>query len=323
MSVPSSKAAFAALENGAIFSCLASRTRVELTGEDRHKFLNGLCTNDILKLQPGQGCEAFLTTVQGKTAGYVYIFCEEERLVLDTVADQAESIIGSFDRYLIREDVELRDTSAAWREILIVGSQAASWLAEKMSWPPASGLLEHREFPFAETRISLRTVPYAGRDSFFLATAAEQAEEVARQLQQADFVEAPPEVTELLRIEAGTPEFGRDLDESNLPQEVGRDSQAIHFEKGCYLGQETIARLDALGHVNRLLVAIRLDSDSVPSPGTVLQSEGKPVARVCSACWSPTLDGVLALAYVRRSHMAIGSQFTTELGEAKVIAPPR
>ena len=104
---------------------------------------------------------------------------------------------------------------------------------------------------------------------------------------------------EKARIEADTPLYGRDIGEDNLPQEVGRNAQAISFSKGCYLGQETVARIASLGHVNQLLAGVRFDGHTVPPAGTELTADGKAVGRVTSAALSPKLGCPLALAYLR------------------------
>ena len=104
----------------------------------------------------------------------------------------------------------------------------------------------------------------------------------------------------MVRLEAGVPLFGQDITDDNLPQEIGRDKLAISFTKGCYLGQETVARIDALGHVNRQLVGLRFEGGTVPPAGTKLVADGKEVGHVTIAAWSPKLDARLAMALVRR-----------------------
>src|SRR5438046_8506879 len=105
-----------------------------------------------------------------------------------------------------------------------------------------------------------------------------------------------------MRIEAGYPLYGRDITDKNLPQEIDRDRLAISFTKGCYLGQETVARIDALGHVNRLLRGIKFLTSAIPERGTELQSGGKVVGHVTSSCWSPGIGAPLALGFLRRGH---------------------
>jgi folate-binding protein YgfZ len=123
-----------------------------------------------------------------------------------------------------------------------------------------------------------------------------------------------------LRIESGWPLFGVDFDGSNFPQEVGRDAQAISFRKGCYLGQETVARIDALGHVNKRLCTVRLAGEA--AAGDDLFAGGEPVGRVTSSSYSPRLDGWLALAMVRRGHNDPGAQLACREQPAEVVSTP-
>jgi folate-binding protein YgfZ len=125
-----------------------------------------------------------------------------------------------------------------------------------------------------------------------------------------------------LRIEAGTPLYGVDFDERNFPQEVGRDEQAISFTKGCYLGQETVARIDALGHVNQRIVGVKFVGETIPTAGTELTAGGATVGHVTSAAYSPLLLTPLALAMVRREHRAVGSRLESTVGSCEVVNFP-
>jgi len=126
----------------------------------------------------------------------------------------------------------------------------------------------------------------------------------------------------MARLEAGFPFFDRDITAENLPQEVGRDAQAISFQKGCYLGQETVARIDALGHVNRVLRGVKFDGPAVPPPATVLLAGGKEVGRVTSAAWSPRRRAPLAFAYLRQSAAKAGTRLESSTGPSEVVALP-
>jgi folate-binding protein YgfZ len=128
--------------------------------------------------------------------------------------------------------------------------------------------------------------------------------------------------TDIVRIEAGTPWFGRDVTDENLPQEVDRTPLAISFTKGCYLGQETVARLDAMGHVNRTLCGVRFPGPEVPSVGGEIRIDEKVVGRITSACWSPRLGTPLALAYMRRGHNQVGARVPSPWGDAEVVRLP-
>jgi folate-binding protein YgfZ len=130
------------------------------------------------------------------------------------------------------------------------------------------------------------------------------------------------EALEMIRVEQGYPWYGIDISEENLPQEVDRNAQAISFTKGCYLGQEPVARIDALGHVNKVLGGVTFTGEELPTAGRELWADGKVVGQVTSAGWSPRLARPLALAYLRRGFQAAGVRLTSNLGEATVVALP-
>jgi folate-binding protein YgfZ len=312
-------AQYQALISQAGVSAMPNRTQVELTGHDRSTFLHGFCTNDIKQLLPGQGCEAFLTNVQGKTVGYVNIHSLPESLVLETVAGMGPSIIESLDRYLIREDVQLHDRSEEWSEILLSGAAAAEVLD---SIGGAPGPMENRLVDVDGEMVSVRHIPFADDRCFFLSCLAARHAHLFDALVDQGATVCETEAVEVRRIEMGTPLFGLDVTSDNLPQEVDRNPQAISLTKGCYLGQETVARIDARGHVNRLLVGLRFDTAAIPSPGMVLKVDDKPTARVTSACFSPALEAPLALAYVRRGKHSVGTRIEADEATVTVVDLP-
>jgi folate-binding protein YgfZ len=134
-------------------------------------------------------------------------------------------------------------------------------------------------------------------------------------------VEVDPELSDVLRVEAGTPCFGRDVTAENLPQEVGRDQRAISFVKGCYLGQETVARIDALGHVNKLLKGLKfLTPGAATTADATLMLDGKTVGKITSAALSPAWGVPVALGYVRLAHAEAGTELLCmEEGEPRRV----
>ena len=318
---PEFLADYQALTAGCGFAELP-RTVIEVRGNDRTQFLQSFCTNDVKKLAPGQGCEAFVTNHQGKTVGHGFIFCEAERLVIGTVAGQAAALIAHFDRFVISEDVTFRDLSEQVQIFLVAGSTAAATLRTLTSSDPPAEMLSFNHPPIAGCGCTQFRVPYSGADSCFIRTSVGDAATVRAALESAGARPCHADAVEAARIEAGFPYFGRDITDENLPQEVGRNQQAISFTKGCYLGQETVARIDAVGHVNRLLVGARFQADEVPAPATRLSVGDKEVGHVTSACYSPTLQAPLALGYVRRPHAKPGSNLESSQGPAEVIALP-
>ena len=318
-SPPEFLADYQALTAGCGFAELP-RTVIEVRGNDRTQFLQSFCTNDVKKLAHGQGCEAFVTSHQGKTLGHVFIFCESERLVIGTVASQAAALIAHFDRFVISEDVQFRDLSDQVRIFLVAGRESVAKLRSLTDVDPPAEMLSFTHPQIARCDCTLFRVPYTGLQSHFIRSSSDDAAKVRSALEMAGARRCDADAVEAARIESGFPYFGRDITDDNLPQEVARDQQAISFTKGCYLGQETVARIDALGHVNRLLVSLRFHADQVPSPGTLLLAGDKEVGHVTSACYSPTLQAPLALGYVRRLHAKPGSKLESGLGPVEVIA---
>jgi tRNA-modifying protein YgfZ len=312
----------AALTQGVGLADLSDRTRLELRGSDRVAFLHSFCTNDVKQLLAGRGCEAFVTSPQGKTLGHVLVFCQPERLLLDTSPGQAATLIAHFDKYLISEDVQFVDRTAELAEFLVTGAGAAEMLRRLIGTEPPVEMLASAHIRLADREVLLCRVEYAGPASFFLHVPRADWSLVKTALVEAGAIQCGAEPVEAARLEVGFPLFGRDITDDNLPQEVARDARAISFTKGCYLGQETVARIDAIGHVNRRLVGLKFSSENVPPAGTSLLAGEKPVGHVTSSAWSPLTTGPLAMAYVRRAHSAPTTVLTTPFGPATVVSWP-
>jgi len=303
-------------------SDVSRRTQIELTGEDRATFLHNMCTNEIRKLAPGNGCEAFLLDAHGRVLAHILVFCRADSLVLETVPGQGPRILTHLDRYLIREKVELHDRGADWAELLVAGKTCAELLSRVMSQPPPTGSFEHVDNNVGDFAVQVRRVDLTLPFSFLISCASGDAAKLWRTLRNSGAAACGEQAVEMARIEAGTPYYGQDISEKNLPQELARDARAISFVKGCYIGQETVARIDALGHVNRTLCGVRYAGDKIPSVGDELRSGAQVVGEVTSAAWSPRLSSPLALAYVRRGSNAPGTKFESGLGEAEAVALP-
>lgn len=298
------------------------RTLIEVMGKDRVQLLNSFCTNDVKRLAAGQGCEAYVTNHQGKILSHVFIYCEPTRLVIDTVAGQAPALIGHFDRFVISEDVRFRDLSSEIGNLIVAGPRAQEILGGLCDCQLPAEPSSSAAVSIGGSPAMLRRVECAGNDCFFVQAANENLDAIRSAIQRAGAFACSEQAIEIVRVEAGFPLFGHDISEDNLPQEVGRDAQAISFKKGCYLGQETVARIDALGHVNKLLCQVKLSGEAVPNAGTTLVVGGKEVGRVTSAVWSPRLESALALAYVRRMHANAGTRLESEAGPAEIVNLP-
>jgi folate-binding protein YgfZ len=297
---------------GAVVVWLQDWTTIRVTGRDRAAFLHNMCTNDIrgLIVEPqgelhfSQQTEAFLTDVKGKIVGHVVVFAEKEQLLLLTVPAQAERIIPHLERYIIREDVQLVDETAHYEWGLEIGARALGKLG-------ANPLALRATKPDCLLAPCTQIWPGGLWLGYHRRLSGER---------NADQAAIDDPVWQALRIESGWPLFGVDFDESNLPQEVGRDAQAISFRKGCYLGQETIARIDALGHVNKRLATVRLEADA--PAGAELVADGQAVGALSSVSWSPRLGAWLALAMVRRGHNEPGAKLECQDRPAEVVTTP-
>lgn len=308
---------------------LENWSSVSITGADRQVFLNKFCTNDVKRLKPGACCEAFFTNVKGKILGHGLISCRTNELVVVGVPNQSNRLIEHLDRYVIREDVRFRDTSAERAFVLVAGDQTQC--AEK--------LLKHieLEMPRSDTHGSkeefggsiddvpvymMRWFATASWHTTMIEVSVNAVSRLCESLASNDIIACSKPSLDVRRIEAGLPLYGVDFDDNNLPQEAGRDSEAINFSKGCYLGQETVARIDAIGHVNQRIVGVRFFGEIVPDTGDELTRSAALVGRVSSAVVSPRLGAPLALAMVRKESVAVGTRMDSKSGACETVSLP-
>ena len=310
----------AATEDAALFD-LSNRTQIEITGSDRHQFLHNFCTNDIKGLEPGRGCEAFLLNVKGRVLGHVFVFNCEQSLWLESAAGSSESLMAHLDRYIITEDVQLHDRTAEYAELLISGPNSLKSL-QSVGIVCELSLLNCVLVDFDGQHLQIRHVDWLNSVGFLLSMQNHIAPEIWRRLIDTKVQTAGEVVFHALRIEAGMPIYGRDITDGNLAQEVARNRQAISFTKGCYLGQEPVARIDAMGHVNRELRGLRIDAESVPPVGAAVISEDeKEIGGITSSACSFRDNKPIALAYLRSAFTTAGTavRVATDAGPVNSI----
>lgn len=314
---------YSAIRAGRAAVDLVSWASTTVTGTDRKTFLHNFCTNDVKRLQPGAACEAFFANVKGKIIGHGLITCREHELVVVGVPGQASRLIEHLNRYVIREDVLLRDTTTERAYLFVTGASPGRDGALNPPPPVANeGLGVPMDCP-APLGLPWLSFPWdlVGRpDSWLVECPVGELPLVRRELADQGVEPVDYQVFDAARIEAGVPLFGVDFGERNLPQEVGRNEQAISFTKGCYLGQETVARIDAVGHVNQCIRAVRFFGESMPEVGTELTHSGAAAGRVTSATWSPRMQAPLALAMLRRELSEVGCRLDSTVGPCEVIA---
>jgi folate-binding protein YgfZ len=299
--IPGANEARAARESAVWFE-LPGRTHLEITGADRAKFLHNFCTNDIKGLVTGSGCEAFVTSVQGKILGHVLVFAEDDRLTVSAVPGCADRLVRHLSKYQINEAVTFTDQTAAWSTGFIVGPNAPRVVERVVGGPLPREDLRHVSFGVGPSRVRVRRYDLLGFPGYELVVENAGWQRLREALPELA-VAGSVALLQYLRISAGVPWYGVDLTDANLAQEASRTSRAIHFRKGCYLGQEPIARIDAMGHVNQQLRSVKIEGGEIPSAGTELfhpQEPTKSVGRITSAVGLPDAPGAVCLAFLKR-----------------------
>ena len=300
-------AEYRAARSGAALFDLVDWTQIDLAGRDRAKFLHNFCTNDIRALAVGTGCEAFITNVQGKVLAHVFVYAGQTALNLIAVPECAAPIIKHLSRYQISEDVAFSDLTRERCLILVAGPQAASVLEATGVPVTAAVRADKQQHEVAASPLETIVMPSALLEvpGYLVACKTAEAAICRSQLVAAGAVPAGTTAFEALRIESGFPFYGIDMTDANLAQEVGRTVQAISFSKGCYLGQEPIARIDALGHVNQQLRGLRLEAGPLPPMGAVIttnEDEPRKIGHVTSAAFSYGIQAPVALGYLKRHY---------------------
>lgn len=301
----------------------SDRARLRVTGPDRQSFLQGMVSNEVLALEPGQGCYAFLLDRVAHVLADVRLLCLPDALLLDGEPGRAGFIAEWLDRYLIREQCRVEDVTEATAQVF-VGGREAPVLLESFgvrggeTWTEGRNqavILADADATIAATRL----IPGPGFDLYL--PAGVRADALAA-LRAAGAAERTGAALEGHRIEAGVPRGGVDFDETVLAPETAQQDRALSHAKGCYIGQEIVARIEARGHTNRVLTGFRLIGETLPATGAVIEAEGKAVGRVTSSVWSATLDTGIALGYLRNEYAAPGAAVVIAGQPATVAALP-
>jgi folate-binding protein YgfZ len=259
----------------------SERGKLALTGSEAKSFLHGQVTNDIEGLAPGSGCYAAFLTHKGKMRGDMRVFDLGDELLLDCERVALQELFNMIRRYKLGMDVELHKRTLELGLFSVIGPSALSVGAEEHACARAS--LGGADVVLARTDV--------GVDVFF------RAEDRSAVREALAFPDGDEAAAEIVRVESGRPRFGVDIDDSVIPQEAGLNDRAVSFTKGCYVGQETVARLYYRGKPNRRLRGVRL---SAPAPsGAELRLGEKTVGRLGSSVVSPSF-GPIGLALVRR-----------------------
>lgn len=302
----------AARHEAAVLKQPRNRGLLRLSGPERISWLQGMVTNDVEKLHPGQGVYAAHLNAQGKLVAHMTILADSEAVWLVTEASNVKKLGEVLDRMIVMEDVQCEDRSENFEPISVVGPKSGSILEALLGEPLNLGAeYDHREHPKCGriVRDELGYTVWADKSNM---------EPVLDGIIAAGAISIDESTWNILRTEAGIPIYGMDIDETTTLPELGE--KGIRYDKGCYIGQEVVARIKYIGHVNRRFMGFVCDGEVIPASGSIVRSGGKDAGYVTSAIVSPTLGKAIALGFVNRLAAVTGTPVELVLGESKLTA---
>ena len=310
---------------------LSARARISVTGRDRVRWLNGMVTNSIRDLAAGHGVYAFLLNPQGHILGDLYAFNRGESFLIETDQAQVEKLLPGLQRYIIMDDVKLVNVSGELSAIGIAGPRARQAMQAVGIGIPELAPLQFADLSYRGDNLTLVRGDNLAIDSYQLWLAPDGVKTLWNSLTKAGAASTGVAALELLRVASGIPRYGQDIRERDLPQET-EQQRALHFSKGCYIGQEIVERIRSRGQVHRKFTGFEVQGPPPPAAGARIQSDGKDVGEITSVASVPGATGerTLALGYIRRElagpdkQLQIGS---TRLSVADLpfaaVFPPR
>ncbi len=328
----SAAAEYAFLRETAAVVDLSHRGRLCVTGADRARFLHGQVTNAVKDLKPDEGCYAALVTAKGRLVSDLHVHCLRDELLLDLEPGFAERVRARLEEFVIADDVQVVDVAPHYAHIGVLGPAAPELVGRlglALDGLPGRGQSRQVNDPgWGEVVCAHQPRgAEAGFDLFVpIGVGVEFAGRLLTEARTAGGGLAGWDAMELVRVEAGIPRFGADMDETNLAPEAGIEERAISYQKGCYIGQEVIARIRTYGQVTRALRGLTLPVELpvLPSKGVALRHAGREVGQITSAVRSLRLERPIALGYVRKECNAIGTELecvVDGIGWPAVIVP--
>jgi tRNA-modifying protein YgfZ len=315
------EAEYELLTTGAGLLDRSERGKLALSGTDAKEFLNGQITQELNELSPGRGAYAAFLTQKGKMLGDLRVLDSGDELLLDTERPALQELFNMIRRYSLGYRTELHKRTVECGLLSLIGPQSDSVLRAAAAAVPSPAEHDHRACELASATVRVIRTDL-GVD---VLTAAADLDAVRSTLLEAGAVAVGDDAAECVRIEHGRPRYAIDLDDSVIPQEAGLNPRAVSFTKGCYVGQETVARLYYKGKPNRELRGLR--SDAPLALGTVLtlpasgdDQLGRELGTVTSSALSPRY-GAVALALVRRE-APVGTIVDAGRVQAEVVALP-
>ena len=305
---------------------LSHRGKLRVTGDDRTKWLQSVISNDILPLQPGQGRYSSFLTHKGKMLTYFRVYMQTDAVMLEDVGDIGDATYQALRKFLLYgTKAKLENCAETWGLLLVSGPQAQAVI--RSAFGVDVGDLKPVNFVSAQigghTALVIRTEE-TGETDYEILLPVDGLSAAWTTLMQAG---APlglkavgHQAREALRIEAGIPKAGPELNEEIVPPEANLEAKAFSLTKGCYPGQEVVARMDTYGNVRRHLVGLLLDDPTIPSRGAKLFSGDREVGWISSAIRSPQLGRVIALGFPLRDFSKPGTALSVEVDGKRLPA---
>lgn len=309
----------AAFRTAAAWTQLPGRGTLRARGRDAAAFVDKFTTAAVGGLRPGQGTEGMFADVRGWVIALTAILRTDDGLLIDCDGAVAGRLREHLEHYHIREDMDLVDVSSDVACFAIVGPEAPGWLGARVEGDVPTAPLEHGMLRCGGIEAVVSAIDWFGPAGFLVRVALESRERLNDWLVSEGLAQGTAAALEPLRIEHRYP-LARDIPPKTLPQELDRTARAISFTKGCYLGQETVARIDALGHVNRSLAIVAVEGDVAPPPGEAVSCGGEDVGVLTSVCVSPRL-GPCGLALVHRRGLAPGAVLAVAGRAGRITTP--
>jgi folate-binding protein YgfZ len=304
---------------------LADRAKIVLTGGDRTRWLNGMVTNNVRDLAVGHGVYAFLLNPQGHILGDLFAYNRGESILIETDNSQRAKLLSTFDHYIIMDDVEVSDRSEQWSTVGIAGPKSRETLESAGFVFATLEPLEFADVLWQGQSVTIVRTDNPAIEGYELWLAPESHGAIQQELIHVGAQPVSLDALELLRIASGIPQYGRDIRERDLPQETDQQ-RALHFSKGCYVGQEIVERIRSRGAVHRKFTGFYVEGD-LPGAGTKIQldgSDGKEVGEITSVATVPAGDVTrqIALGYIRRESATPGKQLVAGNSHLSVAALP-
>jgi folate-binding protein YgfZ len=293
--------------------------KVTVTGRDRQAFLQGMLSNEIKGLQPGQGTAAAFLDAHGKVMALLEVYVLEDRLLLELPPGLTTLTLERLDKFLISEKAYFEASDDSFAVLALEGPKAEGLLSSLCGRALDLAPYHHAEVSVAGAPVRVIRRSPTGGAGFQCWTMPFHGGPLWEALVQAGARPVGEEALNVARVEAGVPLYGHDVDETVILPET-RLEQLVSYNKGCYIGQEVVARVKYRGHVNRALSGLIFDGDHVPVPGAPVVGDDKEIGRITSAVQSIALERPIALGYVRREHVTPGTAVTVRDGDALLSA---